>query len=641
MPAQNIDVVLRLLNGRRFNMAMNQSAASVRSARAEMEGAAASASGLGAAGNAATAGLFALSGATRLVTYGVGAMAAATIGMGISFNATMESNQLALEHFAGGADQARVMTKNLFDIAKNTPFSFADITTAARSFLTYGFNVKDATDHLKVMGDVLSYVGGNATEMIPLFVKAVGQIRSMHRLRQQEVNQLMNLKIPVFEAFTKGGLDLTEKQLKNIGRAGIDSDTALDALFKGLQKIYGGGSRKYLETFTGQWQRLKDNMSQAAGQSTTGIFGSMKDGLKAANDAVENHGTQISGTLKTVFEGTFMALGAAFLFIKDRVKEFMVAIGPAAPFFSNVLGPILKGFLAGVLVSLIGGWKLFIIIVRVVAVVLGFLGRILKPFKPVFYVIGYALSFLVGFVLKAAAFLVRLGSIFRLLGYVIYAVVLPFRLFGSLFSGLFKLFGFGIGFVGRFIKPIGILVKVFRDLGNIIWTNTGKAILWIESKLGKFGPKFFDIAVKMKNEFIRGLKGMAGAVLGLFTGAAGFAGKVGRGIADWLNDHTIFGDAVNLGPFHGHIPKLAGGGYIAGGGYAMVGERGPEMVHLPSGASVIPGAAARVRRPNQQSAQSRGEVFAAQAPSIIKVYIGRRQVAEAVGEEMASRRARG
>src|SRR4051812_10390547 len=139
MPAQNIDVILRLLNGRRFNMAMNQASASVRNARNEMEAAAVAGSGLGTAGNVAASGLYALNAATRVATYGVGILVAGTVALGISFNATMEGNALALEHFTGGVDQAREMTHRLFDIARATPFSFTDITTAARKFLAYGF----------------------------------------------------------------------------------------------------------------------------------------------------------------------------------------------------------------------------------------------------------------------------------------------------------------------------------------------------------------------------------------------------------------------------------------------------------------------------------------------------------------------
>lgn len=614
MPAQNIDVVLRLLNGRRFNMAMNQSAAAVRAAKSEMIAAGEAGSGLAAAGNMASASMYALGGASRLVTYAIGAATAAWIALGIHFNATMESNSLALEHFAGGAAQARQMTKDLFQIARATPFSFTDITTAARQFMAYGFSVKESVAHLKTMGDVLSYVGGNSQQVMPLFTKAVGQIRQMGRLRQQELNQLTNLGINPIRALRLGGLDLTQKQLRNVGRAGIDADTALNALFTGLHKIYGGGSRKYLETFNGQWQRLKDNISAAAGQSTTGIFGGLKNALKSINDYLEKRGGHLSKTLKGIFEGGFKAIGAAFLFVKERVTEFLSAIAPAAPLFNNVLLPTLKGVAVALIAGMVIGWKLLILALKILAPILGFIGKLLAPFKPLFFLIGQVLAFVFGDEIAAAGkALIKFGGVFRWLGGFLVVATTPIRLIGSAVKALGRIFSFvGRGPVGIFRSALGAVLDFILSLPR----------------------RFFSAGGKLAKALITG-------ILVAFGTIGRLGGQVGGAIAKWLNDNTIFGDKVDIGPFHGHIPKLASGGYITGGGLALVGEQGPEVVHLPSGASVIPNHA-MVRSPNRDAAQGRGERFeGAGQPPIVKVFIGRRQIAEAVGEEVAKRRARG
>jgi hypothetical protein len=105
-----------------------------------------------------------------------------------------------------------------------------------------------------------------------------------------------------------------------------------------------------------------------------------------------------------------------------------------------------------------------------------------------------------------------------------------------------------------------------------------------------------------------------------------FVAGIGRGIADWLNAHTPFGDKISAGPIHFTLPALAEGGTITRAGAALVGERGPEIVSLPNAAQVVPNAA----------------VADAMGPQTIvtQVYLDKRQIAEAVGTYAADRIAR-
>ena len=80
------------------------------------------------------------------------------------------------------------------------------------------------------------------------------------------------------------------------------------------------------------------------------------------------------------------------------------------------------------------------------------------------------------------------------------------------------------------------------------------------------------------------------------------------------------------------IPLMAAGGLIRAAGAAIVGERGPELVTLPRGASVMPTPAVQAigAAPGLEGEQT----------IITKVYLDRRQIAEAVGRYVADVRAR-
>jgi tape measure domain-containing protein len=113
----------------------------------------------------------------------------------------------------------------------------------------------------------------------------------------------------------------------------------------------------------------------------------------------------------------------------------------------------------------------------------------------------------------------------------------------------------------------------------------------------------------------------------VFKGGSEFISGLGRGLADWLNANTPFGDRVEfkvLGKSVGFtIPALAEGGTIMRGGTALVGERGPELVSLPQAAVVQP------------LAQG-GGVFTIEVP----VYLDKRQIAHATAQYNADQAAR-
>jgi hypothetical protein len=103
-----------------------------------------------------------------------------------------------------------------------------------------------------------------------------------------------------------------------------------------------------------------------------------------------------------------------------------------------------------------------------------------------------------------------------------------------------------------------------------------------------------------------------------------FVSGIGRGIADWLNAHTPFGDTIDLGIKKIHIPALAEGGTITTGGSVLVGERGPELLTLPGGASVTP----------------LPVLSGVGGPMTTNLYLDRRLVASAVAQRDADVRAR-
>lgn len=285
-----------------------------------------------------TAAKYAAGGAALLAAGG----AAWAVKEGIQFNATMESNRLALKQFLGGAKEADAFLGKMFETAKKTPFEFADITKAARRLLAFQFTAKETEKTLRAVGNATAALGGSA-EMIDRVTMALGQIKAKGRVQGDELLQLAEAGIPAYQILQEK-LHLTMDEVRNIGRAGVDADAAIRALTEGLNERFGSAAAAQAKTFQGQMSTLHDNVDQTLGAMTEGLFDQLKVWLPEVNKTAN----QIAAVWKRddlspeqKFQDSLASieknLGPAFRQIESEVKNLELdkklgeAIGDLTP----------------------------------------------------------------------------------------------------------------------------------------------------------------------------------------------------------------------------------------------------------------------------------------------------------------------
>jgi hypothetical protein len=132
------------------------------------------------------------------------------------------------------------------------------------------------------------------------------------------------------------------------------------------------------------------------------------------------------------------------------------------------------------------------------------------------------------------------------------------------------------------------------------------------------------------------IKTMAGRIGGFMADAFTVdAGAMTRGLAGWINAHTLFGDTVVAGPVRFRLPALAAGGHVRVAGMALVGEEGPEVVTTT--ARFPTPAVQPVPQPRVQALRER---YGRPHTTVQEVHLTRRQLAEATGSHTADRIAR-
>lgn len=209
---------------------------------------------------------------------GVGGAAAAgfakVIKDGIAFNSTMESNELAMRRFIGSTQGAQKYLKDLFQIAKETPFEFTDLTLASRRLLAFGLSAKQTRVTLAAVGDAIAAMGGNA-ESIDRVTLALGQMQAKGKVSGEELLQLTEAGIPATQIL-KEELKLTNDQVAKIGELSIPAGVAIGALTQGMTKRFEGAAAEQATTWAGMTSTLKDNWAQATGSMTDDLFKEMK-----------------------------------------------------------------------------------------------------------------------------------------------------------------------------------------------------------------------------------------------------------------------------------------------------------------------------------------------------------------------------
>ena len=219
--------------------------------------------------------LFTLRRYAYAATLAVTGLGAAAVVMGFKFNASMDTNMVAFTQFLGSAKAARQELDFLYELAKKTPFEFADVTEAARRFLAFGFSLKETNANLRIIGDTVAAFGGGR-EQIERMVTVFGQIRASGRLLGQDMLQLQQQGIPTMDILqkqlTKMGFTITRAQLARVGELGIPAEIGLPALLAGMKEMFGGASARQARTFMGQLSTLHDSISQVMGALTKPTF---------------------------------------------------------------------------------------------------------------------------------------------------------------------------------------------------------------------------------------------------------------------------------------------------------------------------------------------------------------------------------
>lgn len=289
----------------------------------------------------------------------------------IEFSKNMQDAGVAFEYLVRNSEvSAQAFLNALKDIALQSPLDTTNLTSAARQLMSMGFSAQATVPALQILTDtaaVFSNSAGEMSDQISHIALAFGQMLASGKVSAQELRQLYNAGLPIYELLVDG-LGITMEMAKNIGHYNVDSATAVYAVLQQLQQRYGGAAQTMSHTFSGAMEVIKESLQTILAygwdkifQKLTVMVDNFAQRLKALVKITQAYGA--GGAFQAIIPENLWTpvrenLSALLYLLRSVIKLFATLGSIAKNAFGGILGPI--AYVAALLGSVINVLSAFI-----------------------------------------------------------------------------------------------------------------------------------------------------------------------------------------------------------------------------------------------------------------------------------------
>lgn len=243
--------------------------------------------------------------------------------LGLSTAAGMEQAQISFTTMLGSAQKASSFLKDLQAFAAKTPFEFPELQTAASSLISVGVNAKDVIPIMTTLGNVTSGMG-TGSEGVKRATVALQQMIAAQRITGEDLNQLRDAGIPVYDLLSKATGKSTAEVVK-MAQAGKLGKKELDLMLQTLQtgkglERFAGLMDKQSQSLTGLWSTFKDTLGQGLASLLTPVIPKLKSGLNTVSTAMGDFFGGLKGQVgksRTLFTDLGLGVSAMVAAFKD------------------------------------------------------------------------------------------------------------------------------------------------------------------------------------------------------------------------------------------------------------------------------------------------------------------------------------
>ncbi len=217
----------------------------------------------------------------------VGALTVAAGALGLKTAAGMEQARIGFTTMLGSGKRAQAFLASLQRFAAETPFEFPDLQTAASSLISVGVRAKNVVPIMRSLGNATAGMG-TGSEGIKRATVALQQMIAAQKVSAEDLNQLRDAGIPVYDLLTRA-LGKSRSQIAKLIQDGELGADAVQGILKalrtgqGLEK-FNGMMEAQSRSLSGVWSTLKDTVSMGLAKAIQPALPMVKDLVIGASD---------------------------------------------------------------------------------------------------------------------------------------------------------------------------------------------------------------------------------------------------------------------------------------------------------------------------------------------------------------------
>lgn len=251
----------------------------------------------------------------------------------INTGAAFESLEGRLTSLLGSTDKARDAFGQIKDLARTTPFEVAGLTEAYVKLVAFG--LQPSMSQMQAIADTAATLGGG-TEALSRVTLALGQAWTKSKLQGDEILQLAEAGVPVWDLLAKAtGKNVAE--LQKMSEAGTLGRSVILKLIDALGQENLGASAKLMETYSGAVANAKDALAEFYDMiAKSGVLEYLTDQLRdllAEFDRMKDNG-ELKTLAKDIADG--------FVKTAEGIKTAVEAISA----MSGVIKIAIEGYVA-------------------------------------------------------------------------------------------------------------------------------------------------------------------------------------------------------------------------------------------------------------------------------------------------------
>ena len=241
------------------------------------------------------------------------------IGAFLAKGSQMEVLFLQLEGFTGGVNEAADAYKEFVAIGQATPFTAAQVATAARTMMGFGIETEQTIVQVEQLAVIAAATGGELGHM----ARNLGQIQANQRAYTRDLMQFANQGIPIYQ------------ELANI----------LDVSTQKVREMVEEGSVGYDEV-----AQALENMTEK-GTAFANIAEQMDQTFSAKMEAMRSAVENFAGRFLAALNALDQALGGPFMGLLEGIVSGLNDLAEKAQFVKEniaVLAPLFAGLAAAI-----------------------------------------------------------------------------------------------------------------------------------------------------------------------------------------------------------------------------------------------------------------------------------------------------